>query len=350
VSGTLFFWRSALRCGLCSLRQRVSGTVLFRGRKMKDLLIKVPERAHKGLLDRETVVASISRDLRPWCTLIEDIVSYGSNLIPRCFDSSDRGLKDAVVLAILLRQVVAMLDSVHLLLSQGACYVAQLPTRALFESSVYIDWILLSDPEKKSLYYYVHNLRRKRLWARRVQVGSAESKKFMDAINKSGIQVGEEVARQAQEQLTEIERLLSTSTFAAVSAEFDRFLNRRKYDPAWYVPLGPPNLRKLSEDVGKLTQYIIFYSTSSQAMHASSYEGHISIGKGEITFQPIRSLEGFGTVLNFSVAEALATYRRVLQEYRREELPAFSRKYLEKWQRDFLNVPHIKVKVDPIRI
>jgi hypothetical protein len=135
---------------------------------MKDLLIKVPESAHKGLLDREEVVASIRQDLRPWSTLLEDIASYGSNLIPRCFVSSNRGLKDIVVLAILLRQVVAMLDGIHVLLSHGACYVAQLSTRALFESSTYIDWILLSDSEKKSLYYYVHNLRRKRHWARKM--------------------------------------------------------------------------------------------------------------------------------------------------------------------------------------
>lgn len=127
-------------------------------------------------------------------------------------------------------------------------------------------------------------------------------------------------------------------------------MNKRKYDAAWYVPLGPRKLREIAVAVDRLSEYMIFYSTSSQVMHASSYEGHIAIGKGEITFQPIRSLEGFSIVLSLCVANALATYRRVLQEYRREELPAFSRKYLEKWQLDFLNVPNIKVKVDPIRI
>jgi hypothetical protein len=317
---------------------------------MKDLLIKVPETAHRGFLDREEVVASIRRDLKPWCDLVEDVASYGSNLIPRCFVSSNRGLKDAVVLAILLRQVVAMLDGIHVLLSHGACYVAQLPTRALFEASAYIDWILLSDSEKKCLYYYVHNLRRKRLWGRRVQTGSAESKKFMTIIKKSGVQVSEDVARHSKAQSEEIDRLLSTSKFAPVSADFDSFLNKRKFDPAWYVPLGPRNLREIAEAVGKLPQYMLFYSASSQVMHASNYEGHIAIGRGDITFQPIRSLEGFGTVLSFSVADALATYRRVLQEYRPEELQAFSRKYVEKWQRDFLKVPSIKIKVDPIRI
>ena len=30
--------------------------------------------------------------------LIRDIANYGSNLIPRCFSSGDKGLKDAVML------------------------------------------------------------------------------------------------------------------------------------------------------------------------------------------------------------------------------------------------------------
>lgn len=317
---------------------------------MSDLLIKVPESAHEGLLDRETVAALMKRDLKPWCDLIEDLASYGSNLIPRCFVSSNRGLKDSVILAILLRQVVAMLDGIDILMSNGACHVAQLPTRALFEASVYIDWVLPSDSEKKALYYYVHNLRRKRLWAKRVQAGSTESENFMNVIKKVGVQFSEHVVEQSKTHLHEIDKLLSTPKFADVSADFDRFLGKRKHDPAWYVPLGPRNLRDLAEAVEKLPQYIIFYSTASQVMHASSYEAHIAIGKGEITFQPIRSVDSFATILSFCVGLALGTYRRVLKEYRPAELPDFSRKYMEKWQRDFLNLPNIKIKADPIRI
>lgn len=83
-------------------------------------------------------------------------------MIPRCFTSSKRDFKDAVVLAILLRQAVAMLDGIQILLSSGAPHAANLQLRALFEASVYIDWILLGDSERKAQYYYVHNLRRKR--------------------------------------------------------------------------------------------------------------------------------------------------------------------------------------------
>ena len=317
---------------------------------MNDLLIKVGETAHKGFLDSGAIISDIKEHLKPWCNLIQDVTNYGSNLIPRCFISSKRELKDAVILAILLRQVVAMLDGVDILLSNGACYVSQLPARALFEASVCIDWILQGDSERKSLYYYVHNLRRMRLWARRTQVGSPESESFMAATKKYGFQLTDDVRSSSKQRLEQIDNVLSQPKFAEVSADFDRCRNGRKHDPAWYVPLGPRSLRALAEAADKVSQYLVLYSPASDVMHGSSYERHIAIGKGEITFQPIRSLEGFETVLRFSVGDAFATYRRILQEYRPGELPAFGRKYLEKWQQAFLHFPPIKYEVKSIRI
>src|SRR5258708_17765227 len=127
------------------------------------LLIKVPENEFRPLLERDHVVEDITEHLKPWTDLIRDSASYGSNLVPRCYGSSENGLKDMVVLAILLPQAVAMLDGVDTLLANGSAHAANLQMRALFEASVYIDWILLNDSETKARYYYLHNLRRKRV-------------------------------------------------------------------------------------------------------------------------------------------------------------------------------------------
>lgn len=318
--------------------------------RMEDLIIKVPESPYKGFLDRENVVRAVKEQLKPWCDLVEDVANYGSNLIPRCFASSDRKLKDTVVLAILLRQVVAMLDSVHIHLSNGACYSAQLPTRALFEASVYIDWVLLGDSERKSLYYYVHNLRRKRLWVKRIQDDSAESKEFTRVMENAGVHLGTDLVKQSNEQLKEIESVLSQPKLAEVSADFEKLAGKRNRERAWYVPLGPRTLRAVAKAVERLGEYITLYSSASQVMHGSAYEQHIAIGKGAITFQPIRTVEGFETVLRFSVTAALSTYRKVLQEYRPGELENFGRKYREKWQQNFMNIPKITVNINPIRI
>jgi hypothetical protein len=243
-----------------------------------------------------------------------------------------------------------MLDGVHILLSSGACQVAQLPSRALFEASVYIDWILLGDQEKKARYYYVHNLRRLRMWARRTQEGSTEATQFFAAVKKSGMKISDQVKASSKRQLQQIDKVLSQPALAEVCADFDNHRKRNKYDPAWYVPLGQRNLRTMAEAVDKLSQYTILYSSASEVMHASSFERHIALAKGEITFQPIRSVEGFETALRFSVGDALSTYRKILQEYRPSELEVFAKKYKENWQTHFMNFPDIKVEVNPIRI
>lgn len=91
----------------------------------EDMLIKVREHEHPALLDRENVTADAEKHLKPWLDLVRDLVNYGTNLIVRCVQSSERKTKDRVVLTILLRQAVAMLDSVEVLLSKGC---SQRPT------------------------------------------------------------------------------------------------------------------------------------------------------------------------------------------------------------------------------
>lgn len=320
------------------------------------MLITVRENEFKGLLDREKVVEDIKKHLKPWTDLLYDLTNYGSNLIPRCFSSSERTLKDAVVLAILLRQVVSMLDGVELLVSNGASHAAHLQLRALFEASVYIDWILLADSEKKAAYYYVHNLRRKRQWAWRTQPGSSESQEFLSMMNKSGVEVSDKVKEAAREQIQKIDRILSQPAFAEISNDIEQHRKGKRFDPAWYVPLGERNLRSMARTVGKASQYVILYSGASEVMHTSSYDHHFKMGKDEltsqpeITFQPIRSVEGFENVFRFTVAITLFTFRRILQEYRAGELPLFGRKYLEKWQKEFVNFPSITYQTETTRI
>src|SRR5689334_9665827 len=124
------------------------------------LEIATGEAEFVGLLEREKATSDVRRAFPDQLKLLRDVVNYGTNLIPRSFNSSDKELKDLVVIGILLRQVVAMLDSVEVLLSAGAVYGSGLQARAIFEASVYMDWIFRENAAEKALYYYVHNVRR----------------------------------------------------------------------------------------------------------------------------------------------------------------------------------------------
>jgi hypothetical protein len=305
-------------------------------------IIKIGEGEFSPLLDREKTLADVKRAFSSQLEMLHDVTNYGTNLIPRCYESSDKALKDIVVIPILLRQVVAMLDGVEVLLSNGAVYAAALQARALFEASVYIDWILAADSERKATCYYVHNLRRQRRWARRFQRGSPEATAFATLVPDMPALRNQTAMDQAAKTLADINRVLSQNTFAEVSQAFDKCAFKNgKGDRAWYVPLGMRSVSGIASAVGRSAEYAIFYSTWSENIHASNYGQHVRVGEGIITFEPIRHLSGFGSLFTCTAASVLRTYREVLKCYREAELPAHSRKYLENWQKGLMDVPRI---------
>jgi hypothetical protein len=107
--------------------------------------IKIGENPFRPLLDREKVIEDVKNAFSKQINALEDLVNYGTNLVPRCYGSSDKGLGAVVVLAILLRQVIAMLDAVEILSSDGAVYAAGLQARAVFEASAYAECDALMD-------------------------------------------------------------------------------------------------------------------------------------------------------------------------------------------------------------
>lgn len=315
-----------------------------------DMLIQLKEQEHPALLDRKSVTADVEKHLTPWLDSMRDLVSYGTNLIVRCVGDSQRQTKDRVVLTILLRQAVAMLDSVEVQLSKGCTHTANLQMRALFEASVYIEWILAGDSERKARYYHVHNLRRKRMWANRTQPGSPEATDFAAEMGKYGLKISDELRKKSLEQIQEIDRILAQPELAAINADFEAIKTIRglKRDVAWYVPLGPKSFAAIARATGDAALYVILYSGASEVMHSSSDDQHVEFEAGKLTIKQIRSLAGFEPVFRFSLGIALHLYRTILKEYRPGELTNFARKYVEQWQKHYLNFLEIKYEVSQV--
>jgi len=336
------------RSDLLFRRSISKGTLIMNN---DDLLIRAPEQEFKRLLDREHAVSDVRQHLSRWIALMQDLVNYGTNLIPRCFTSSARTLGDVILIGTLLRQAVAMLDGAEVLLSNGAVHSAKLQMRALLETALYIDWVLLGDADRKTDYYYVHNLRRKRRWAERIRGVSPAGREFVEMMDAIGVPTPQDRKNLAEGQIAEIDRVLAKPRFALINADFE---DHRKGtgDTHWYSPLGPKNLREVAKSVGKLPQYVLWYSTSSEVIHGSNYGDHVKFKpeSGRITFEPIRYLENFGSVYHFSVIITIPVYRSLLEKYRPGELPAFSRKYLESWQKDFMNVPTVNINSEIITV
>lgn len=308
--------------------------------------IKIKENEFRALLDRDGVISDVKRAFPEQLELLRDLTNYGSNLIPRCFGTCGKELKDLVVIGILLRQVVAMLDGVEILVSNGAVHAAGLQARALFEASVYIDWILKADADSKATFYYVHNLRTQRRWARRAQAGSAEAAEFAASMPDLASFQTPKMVEEAKKMLQEIDRVLSQPSFQPVSRAFDKCARKNGSDRAWYCPLGVKSVSDIMKAVGRTSHYALFYGTWSETMHSSNYRQHIHVGAEKVTFDALRYLLGFEPLFRFSVATVIDTYRKILQSYRPGEIAAFNRKYMGNWRKALMEIPKIKYEVN----
>lgn len=302
------------------------------------------EKPHDGILHRELHIHDVNENFQPQLDVLREVVNYGTNLIASAFHSSKKELSDVIVVPVLLKQVVSMLDAFEVLVSNACVSAAQLQSRAIFEASIYIDFILLGNEEEKAQYFYVANLRRELTWTLRSQTGSAEHTKFFEALGEFGDALQETqkvIAEPAKEQCRQIRQFLSKEPWLSVNSALEKARGKKKYDVAWHVPLGRGSVRDLSCLVGRLHEYEVFYSGSSEKMHASEYKSHIKIGSGYIAFEPIRNLEGINSLLNFSLSVAFHSYQRVLERYRPGQLNEFCKRYAENWREAFLNIPKV---------
>lgn len=304
----------------------------------------IPEDPHKGLLHDEGATELVSEQLSTWTNLLRDLANYGSHLIPRAYTSSGKTLGDAILIGGLLRQVVAMIDAIEILLCRSAVHAATLQLRALFEASVYIDWMLAGDRENKAAHYYVHNLLRLQLWSMRVQPGTPESSSFKKIMDDAGLPVDNTLGKDGKTQVQEIDRVLSQARFLAIRDEFRDWKKRNNRRPTWYSPLGVRDLRDMAIKVNREPLYVFVYGPGSEAMHTSNYGHHIQFHGGRITFLSIRHPKHFSQTVRLTASIAIDMFRKLLREYREEESGRiFSTRYVEKWQQAFMSIPELKI-------
>lgn len=298
----------------------------------------VPENPHPGILDRD-IPAVLARQQFPSAfSLLRDVVAYGTNLIPRCIGSSSQTLLDVVILGSLLRQAVAMLDSVEVLLDRAAVQAAALPSRTLLELYFSILWIQAEESDRRAKHYFVWNLRQDKLWASRLIQGTPDNEAFHHVNERFGLREGDadsEEVKNAAAEVAAVERLLSRDEIKDIASNFDLHRMRRGYEVQWFVPTGSSSIREMAIKLDLKAEYDALYSPLSAVAHGARYTTNIKLGP-EPMLKPIRDTHEFGTIASLSLSISFEIYRKILGWYRASELSNFSRKYVEEWQAAFM--------------
>ncbi|MCF7821444.1 MAG: DUF5677 domain-containing protein [Mariprofundaceae bacterium] len=307
----------------------------------------MPVTPHQGILDRKESEKLINEHFSDQVKLLREMVNYGTNLIVRVYESSKHELADAILCGVLLKQIVTMVDAVETLISSGAIHAAQLPARAAFEASLYLEWMLFSDLENKARYYYVSNLRQERTWALRCSKGSPEHQSFSEVTASLGIDyLSDEpsLVTDSVKNLENINSILAQPEFSQIDQELERIKTKRKRgEPNWYVPLGIRSIRDMAKQLQRLPEYQLFYSKGSEVTHSAAYKDHLHIGSEQLKFKPIRSLEGVDILLSFTYSITIGCYDMTLKYYRPKEVLRFYKHYMQEWRDPFLNIKKVKM-------
>lgn len=308
------------------------------------------ESAHAAILDRETPAAQVKEQLTPQLDLLADLAAYGSNLVVRAYNSSPQQMAELIVCGVLLKQVVAMIDATHVLLSAGCGHAAHLPMRTAWEASLYLDWILSGNSERRATCYFVGNYRDERRWADRVTPGTLEEAAFSPIAKAIGLDFQTErptLAADATSRRAEVDRILAQPELQAIDAEFQQLRgNKRKRDPEWYELDGMKSIRDIAKSLDRLAEYEAFYSKGSQVTHTGTYKDHLHFAEGNVHFKPIRHLADANQLLTVIVVIAMKTYERVLTCYRPGEVPALMKKYRDDWRQPHLHATSLNVKFE----
>lgn len=307
----------------------------------------MPDKPQQSILDRSTAIHHARDHFNPQIGLLKDLTNYGSNLVIRAFESSPKDMAAVVICGVLLKQIVRMMDAVQLLVEAGTVQPAFLPARSAYEASLYLDWVLVGDTERKTKAYLVANYRQERLWAARATKGTTEEVVFKKITDRLGFDIHTArptLAEEVERHLAEVNRILAQPELADVDHEFDKARGKRKRDPNWYEICGAKSIRDIARLVDRLVEYEFFYVTGAQVAHSASYKSHLLFTDGRVTFKPVRHLENINQLLTFTVVSVVQAYKMVLAYFRPEELEAFARKYAEDWRDAVMSIKRVEYR------
>lgn len=301
------------------------------------------------LLPREEVAADIKRAFTPQIALLEEMVNYGTNLVPNTFESSGKKLHDLVIIHNFLKQAVALLDGIHLLVQAGAVIDANILLRGVFEIRIYLEWMFERDVVERGTLYYVWNIRNKRKWTLRAMPGTPENARFLSEMGHKAFDTKIpplDFALLATD-LAHHNDLLARPEFAAINLGFEKH-----GDTNWYQAAGIRNVRALAARAGVEAEYTVYYPWFSKLTHGLALDDHFDLTPSTtsdrlvLDSKAIRGVAGLESLFRQTYNFAQKIFELVIKHYRPEALADLHRKYVNEWRERAWSIPKLDVLPD----
>lgn len=287
------------------------------------------------LLDRLTAITH-SKRYAEQLHLVEDLVNFGSSLMPRLIPGESKNPTDAILVFHLVREVIVQIDALQVLMANGCLPGSASVCRSLVEKQHLCLWALSNDMEQKMQHLFVGGLRSSRARSKAALTGHKEN----DALGNLRSDLAKtDLPKLAAQEVQKLDLRLKASDVAGIDAAFERLLRQNKYEPPWTMVycLGRSqnahkgSARKIAEEIGKLAEYQVYYTDYSSGTHGQDILSSFAIRDGHIDVSNIRDGSDFVTALHLAINSAVELYKALLEHYLPSEVTAFCNKYITDW-------------------
>jgi hypothetical protein len=302
--------------------------------------------SYKPILNREYGNGMASQ-FKDSIDLLNEVLDYGSRLIPRAFVSSLKDIKAFCLIFVQLREFLAHLDAIAILLDAGNSFSANLQLRSLLEISHTMEWLLKSDTDPKVNHLYVANVRKRRHWQSIAIAGTREAMQSNDSGKRARLALTSEQLGEINDEIVRIDTILTSIEFASINTKFESHYSTRGFDRTWYEVYGSSSrrisIRKIAEEIGRLEEYKNVYSSLSTIAHGGDMWKNMFSGNKGVSVNEIREPQGIPSAVEGAVGIAFRVFAMILKEYRPGELPEDFARKLRGWQHRLRKEYQIKI-------
>jgi hypothetical protein len=231
-----------------------------------------------------TLDNDISNLLKNFSIKIDETVNLGSNIIAWDMQANKGGDENLPIL-LFLRNYLEQIDACSILVNSASSEPVHILLRIALENFFYIEYLLESDFEKRSLCFLVYNAYKTQSFYEKVD---GKSSSYLDLVNiyerdkilsKFKPIILPDIDQQKKNSL----EFLNLPKYKDISKEYQRKSKKRKR-PEWYsLYNGPNNIKELADHLKYPAFYKILYQSLSASTHGTNIiQGKLATGENNI--------------------------------------------------------------------
>lgn len=289
-----------------------------------------------GLISRRTP-EDVQGVLDKLADSLDDVVNFGTRVIDWYSSKPQESDDVAIPLLMLLRHMLALIDATSVLVRSSAIEPATVLLRSVFETKVYLAWLLKEDTQRRALGFLVCFVQKQLKSASRLDPRTQQAKqlaKELEGTAGEGLVTEVDIAGFDFDAIRKSrESALNLPHFQEAVREFEeakaKYTPKGRKDPPWYFLFGGKrNLEVLAAAVGMSDWYHLQYREWSDDAHASNIiQNKVTAEEGKASIVQMRSPIGVENIYFYSVTAATKAYLLVLEKYAPDKTEELRRWY-----------------------